>query len=378
MVHRSEKKKKKFPLYKTYRIHSELIIVAAFLIAVVLARIIIPRILIISLRKRLFDTPDARKVHKKPVSRLGGVSFFPAILFTVTFLIGICYMTGWVSLVDTGQHWVQILFMCTGLTLLYIVGITDDLIGVRYRQKFLVQLYINDFYGLFGIHAVSPFIGVPLTLVLVIFITNAINLIDGIDGLASGLSMVALSVFGTLAVIDDRWMSALLAFTTVGVLLPFFFYNVFGNADRGRKIFMGDTGSNLLGYVIAFLAIHYAMSGSGRGNGAYVIVIAWSVIFIPAYDALCVIISRWRKKKPLFSPDRSHIHHRLLDLGYGHKKVTTILLLLDVVIISMNVFLTKWANVNLIFLIDLLLGLSFYIFLDVRKKTVCSHLDTYK
>lgn len=143
-------------------------------------------------------------------------------------------MTGWVSLVDTGQHWVQILFMCTGLTLLYIVGIADDLIGVRYRQKFIVQLiaafmfplaglYINDFYGLFGIHAVSPFIGIPLTLVLVIFITNAINLIDGIDGLASGLSMVALSVFGTLAVIDDRWMSALLAFTTVGVLLPFFF-----------------------------------------------------------------------------------------------------------------------------------------------------------
>ena len=110
------------------------------------------------LRKRLFDTPDARKVHKKPVSRLGGVSFFPAILFTVTFLIGICYMTGWVSLVDTGQHWVQILFMCTGLTLLYIVGIADDLIGVRYRQKFIVQLiaafmfplaglYINDFTG---------------------------------------------------------------------------------------------------------------------------------------------------------------------------------------------------------------------------------------
>lgn len=210
------------------------VVFCGFLIAVVLARIIIPRILIISLRKRLFDTPDARKVHKRPVSRLGGVSFFPVILFTGTFLIGICYMTRWVSLVDIARHWVQILFMCTGLTLLFIVGIADDLIGVRYRQKFLVQLiaasmfplaglYINDFYGLFGIHAVSPFIGVPLTLVLVIFITNAINLIDGIDGLASGLSMVALSVFGTLAVIDDRWMSALLAFTTVGVLLPFFF-----------------------------------------------------------------------------------------------------------------------------------------------------------
>lgn len=198
-----------------------------------LSRVIIPRILIILLRKRLFDVPDVRKVHKKPVSRLGGVSFFLVILFTVTFLIVICYMKGWGSLVDTDQHWVQVLFMCTGLTLLFIVGIADDLMGVRYRQKFLVQLvaalmfplvglYISDFYGLFGIHAVSAFIGIPFTLVLVIFITNAINLIDGIDGLASGLSMVALSVFGTLAVIDDRWMSALLAFATVGVLLPFF------------------------------------------------------------------------------------------------------------------------------------------------------------
>lgn len=247
------------------------LIFLGFLIAVALARIIIPRILIISLRKRLFDTPDARKVHKKPVSRLGGVSFFPAVLFTVTFLIGVCDMTGWVPLVNVSRYWAQALLLCSGLTLLFIVGIADDLIGVRYRQKFLVQLvaaamfplaglYINDFYGLLGIHYVSSFIGVPLTLLLVVFITNAVNLIDGIDGLASGLSMVALSVFGTLAVIDGRWMSALLAFATVGVLLPFFFYNVFGNADRGRKIFMGDTGSLTLGYILSFLAVQYTMN----------------------------------------------------------------------------------------------------------------------
>ncbi len=99
------------------------VVFCGFLIAVVLARIIIPRILIISLRKRLFDTPDARKVHKRPVSRLGGVSFFPVILFTGTFLIGICYMTRWVSLVDIARHWVQILFMCTGLTLLFLWAI---------------------------------------------------------------------------------------------------------------------------------------------------------------------------------------------------------------------------------------------------------------
>ena len=116
-------------------------IFSGFLTAVILARIIIPRILIISLRKRLFDTPDIRKVHKKPVSRLGGVSFFPAILFTVTFLIGVCDKTAWIPLVDIARHWIQILFLSSGLTLLFIIGIADDLIGVRYRQKWHYKIF---------------------------------------------------------------------------------------------------------------------------------------------------------------------------------------------------------------------------------------------
>ena len=341
-----------------------IVVFCGFFIAVALARIIIPRILIISLRKRLFDTPDARKVHKKPVSRLGGVSFFPAILFTVTFLIGICYMTGWVSLVDTGQHWVQILFMCTGLTLLYIVGIADDLIGVRYRQKFIVQLiaafmfplaglYINDFYGLFGIHAVSPFIGIPLTLVLVIFITNAINLIDGIDGLASGLSMVALSVFGTLAVIDDRWMSALLAFTTVGVLLSFFFYNVFGNADRGRKIFMGDTGSLTLGYILSFLAVQYTMNTYEAGiNYEGAILISFSVLLVPCLDVVRVVLGRVRRGKDPFMPDKTHIHHKFLAMGFTPRKAMISILCISFLFCASNVFLVSYLNNTVLFLCD--------------------------
>ena len=311
-----------------------IVVFCGFFIAVALARIIIPRILIISLRKRLFDTPDARKVHKKPVSRLGGVSFFPAILFTVTFLIGICYMTGWVSLVDTGQHWVQILFMCTGLTLLYIVGIADDLIGVRYRQKFIVQLiaafmfplaglYINDFYGLFGIHAVSPFIGIPLTLVLVIFITNAINLIDGIDGLASGLSMVALSVFGTLAVIDDRWMSALLAFTTVGVLLPF------------------------------FLAVQYTMNTYEAGiNYEGAILISFSVLLVPCLDVVRVVLGRVRRGKDPFMPDKTHIHHKFLAMGFTPRKAMISILCISFLFCASNVFLVSYLNNTVLFLCD--------------------------
>ncbi len=317
-------------------------IFSGFLTAVILARIIIPRILIISLRKRLFDTPDIRKVHKKPVSRLGGVSFFPAILFTVTFLIGVCDKTAWIPLVDIARHWIQILFLSSGLTLLFIIGIADDLIGVRYRQKFLVQLlaammlplsglYINDFYGLLGIHEISSFIGVPITLLLVVFITNAINLIDGIDGLASGLSMVALSVFGFLAVFNERWMSALLALTTVGVLLPFFFYNVFGNADRGRKIFMGDTGSLTLGYILSFLTVQYTMNTYEDG---------------------------------IVMPDKTHIHHKFLAMGFTPRKAMISILCISFFFCLINIILVSYIDNTILFLCDVAVWTLMNLYMD--------------
>ena len=182
------------------------IIISAFVSAVILGRIIIPNILIISLRKRLFDVPDERKVHKRPIPRLGGVTFFPVILFSLCVFTAVRLMTGHgPAETSTTDLVCEFLFLTGGLTLLYIVGIADDLIGVRYRKKFLVQiisaamfplsgLYINNFYGLFGIYLIPAEVGIPLTMLLVVFITNAINLIDGIDGLASGLSMVALLV----------------------------------------------------------------------------------------------------------------------------------------------------------------------------------------
>ena len=352
------------------------LIFLGFLIAVALARIIIPRILIISLRKRLFDTPDARKVHKKPVSRLGGVSFFPAVLFTVTFLIGVCDMTGWVPLVNVSRYWAQALLLCSGLTLLFIVGIADDLIGVRYRQKFLVQLvaaamfplaglYINDFYGLLGIHYVSSFIGVPLTLLLVVFITNAVNLIDGIDGLASGLSMVALSVFGTLAVIDGRWMSALLAFATVGVLLPFFFYNVFGNADRGRKIFMGDTGSLTLGYILSFLAVQYTMNTYEAGiNYEGAMLIAFSVLPVPCLDLVRWVLGRARRGRAPFMPDKTHIHHKFLAMGFTPRRAMISILCISLLLCLANMALVSYLDNTLLLLCDVVVWTVMNLYMD--------------
>lgn len=311
-----------------------LIIAAGFITAILLGRIIIPNILIISLRKRLFDVPDARKVHKRPIPRLGGVTFFPVIVFTVCTYTAARLLTGQISLGELSLNMIsELLFLVAGLTLLYIVGIADDMIGVRYRKKFVVQilsaalfpladLYINNFYGLFGIYEVPTFIGIPLTMLLVVFITNAINLIDGIDGLASGLSMVALSVFGVLFIYHQEWILSLLAFACVGVIIPFFAYNVFGNADRGRKIFMGDTGSLTLGYILSFFVIQYCMY---RGDMPWAaagspILTAFSVLMVPCLDVIRVVLKRARQRKGLFLPDRNHIHHKFLDMGFTPRK----------------------------------------------------------
>lgn len=209
-------------------------IVLAFVISVFVARLIIPRILIISLRKKLFDIPDARKIHKRAIPRLGGVSFFPTILFSCCLVLAFRSLAGYnISDLQVSYVLPECLFLICGMTLLYLTGIADDLIGVRYRQKFVVQilcacflpisgLWINDLYGLFGVHVISAWVGIPFTVLTIVFITNAVNLIDGIDGLASGLSSVALLVFGVLFIEKGLWMYSIIAFSTFGVLVPFF------------------------------------------------------------------------------------------------------------------------------------------------------------
>ena len=359
-----------------------LVIVAAFATAALLGRIIIPNILLVSFRKRLFDTPDSRKIHHNLVPRLGGVSFFPVVLFCVCLFIALRILMGVeVSVLFPCSVSVELLLFASGLTLLYIVGVADDLVGVRYRKKFLVQLlaalmlplsglYINNLYGLFGIYEVTPYIGIPITLLLVVFITNAINRIDGIAGWATGLSMVALAVFGILFVYDGLWVYGLVAFVTIGVLIPFFSYNVFGKAERGRKIFMGDTGSLMLGYLLSLLTVKYCMY---TGNvpldmlGSPVLV-AFSVLMIPSLDVVRVVLGRVRNGKDPFLPDKTHIHHKFLAMGVTPRMAMVCILLMSACFCVLNLFLVGWMNNTLLFLLDVLLWTGMNEWLNVRIK----------
>ena len=362
-----------------------LLLIAGVAIAAYMGRRIIPKILIISMRKRLFDVPDERKVHKRPVPRLGGVTFFPVILFVI------CILTMYRVIVDqlpnpnfTPANTTEMLSLFAGLTLLYIIGIGDDLVGIRYRNKFKIQilasalfpiagLYINNFYGLLGIHELTPFIGIPLTMLLVIFITNAINLIDGIDGLASSICIVALSTFGFLFIQEQLWLYAQVAFICVGVLIPFFIYNLFGNADRGRKIFMGDTGSLTLGYIISFLVIKHCMyvgDDSFHTEGAP-IVIAFSILLVPCLDVIRVVLGRIRRHKNPFLPDKTHIHHKFMAMGFTPHMSLVLIQCISVSLIILSMLLTHYqVDVNVVFFLDVAIwtGLNIWFTKVISKK----------
>ena len=339
--------------------------VVGFLMAVVLGQIIIPRILVISHRKRLFDQPDSRKVHHRPISRLGGVTFFPVILI-VMCTIGLLQFYEMENI--TSSVISESLCLVAGLMLLYMIGVCDDLIGVRYRRKFEVQilaaaflpfagLSIQNLGGLFGWYEISPLVGVPLTMLLTVFLINAINLIDGIDGLASGLCMVAIILFGVSFAWHGSWMYALLAFASVGVLVPFFFYNVFGNANRGHKIFMGDTGSLTLGFILSVMVVKYVsvmVQESSRLDGAPV-VMAFSVLLVPSLDVCRVVLNRFRRRVHPFKPDKSHIHHKFLNMGFTPRRSMILIQLMAVAFIVLTLVLLRIGLLApVVFILDIL------------------------
>ena len=337
-----------------------------FLFAVSLGMVIIPRILVISHKKRLYDVPDARKVHTMPVPRLGGLSFFPVILMSMFLVIGFRLYFWDVNVSGLSFNMLyEYLFLFVGMTLLYLVGVCDDLVGVGYRYKFAVQIaaafllvlsgnWFDSFGGLFGIYSVP--VWVPFTVFIVVYITNAINLIDGIDGLASGLCCIALSVLSVIFFLRGQYVYALLAVCTLGILMPFWCYNVFGNANRGHKLFMGDAGSLTLGYVISFLIIHMSVTNevSPTLSNPYM-VIAFSTVLVPLLDVIRVVLHRLREHKNPFLPDKNHFHHKLLRTGMRVRMVMVTILGIALSFIGLNAWLAWWMNITFLLAINLIL-----------------------
>lgn len=342
-----------------------IIIFIPFLLAIVMGNIIIPYIILITYKKRLFDPIDSRKLHKHITPRLGGVAFVPVQCCLFALTVVFVYKVNFIDLhIVTSQVFPMFIMLLCGLVMLFLVGIADDLIGIGYKFKFVVQvlvacflplsgLWINDFYGFLWIHAVSPWIGIPLTVFIVVLIVNAINLVDGLNGLCSGIVGVASLVLGILFMYYQAWIHALFAFITLGVLLSFFYFNVFGASKKRRRIFMGDTGSMTLGYSVAFLAVSFAMNNASLkpySEGA--IMVAASVLIVPVFDVLRVMIVRFMAGESLFKADRNHLHHKLLRSGFTHTGSMLMLLGLSLFFCIINIVMVRYFSVSIVVLID--------------------------
>lgn len=364
----------------TYTIHmfwNELYVLCSFLLAVVLGAGILPRILYVSHKKKLFDIPNERSVHDKPIPRLGGLSFFPVVIIVCGLSIGIRYLLGLSISTSIAplDMLCKYLMLVVGMTILYLIGIVDDLTGVSYKPKFVAQFlaasllaisgtWLNSLNGFCGITDIPAWIGMPLTVFLVIYITNAINLIDGVDGLASGLCIIALIALITVNLYHKQYYLALLGAATMGVLIPFWIYNVFGNAKRGHKIFMGDTGSLTLGLILSFIVINMSRDETTMGNDTnHTMAIAFATLIVPLFDVVRVVCRRLANGKNPFLPDKNHFHHKLLRTGMRPRWVMITILLFSGFFIVLNTLLTLHLNITWTLVIDIVVWLAFHAFI---------------
>lgn len=313
-------------------------IIIPFFTALLLVGWIHPRLVKIALLKNIVDNPDARKLQRTPVPVLGGV----AVFFGVVIAIG-CMS----SVVDCSGLPVVIMAM---MAMLY-TGTMDDILSLSPGLRFVIEIVvvlllifvggycIDDFHGLWNIGRFSYWYAVPLTVVAAVGIINAINLVDGVNGLSSGYCIMACLIFGTLFFLAGEAPMTILAAVSVGALIPFFLHNVFGKTS---KMFIGDGGTLVMGVVMSVFVI--AILQNGSRVAAYVnpnvglVPFTLAVLSVPVFDTLRVMSTRILKGTSPFRPDKTHLQHMFIDLGCSH--VATTLAILGV---NMFVVLCWWA-----------------------------------
>lgn len=336
-----------------------------FAISVLIAGILIPKIILIAFRRNLFDEIDERKIHRGVVPRLGGIAFFPAFLFSLTLVVALNLRLGSAPMIDAiGGAFVPIYFEICAIILLYLVGIADDLIGVRYMAKFVVQIvcaillacsgmYIDNLYGILWLNELPDVLAWLFSILVTVYVVNAINLIDGIDGLASGLSSIALIFYAVVFFNGGEFIYSLLAVASAGTLFPFFYYNVFGDVTKQKKIFMGNTGALTTGMVLVFCAIAVMCAKPDFLTVDYnPAIVALSPLIVPCFDVFRVYFHRVKKGRNPFLPDKCHIHHKILALGMNQAAALLTILGVSIAFIGINVLVSPFTNPTIIFIGD--------------------------
>lgn len=338
---------------------------AVFIGSFLLTYLTIPKIIRIVEYKRLMDNPNNRSSHIAKTPTLGGVSFFYTIIFVLFFIHGRDSLD-------------EAIYIIPGLTILFMIGLKDDLIVISPGAKLIAQVFavafilvnpsftIHSFNGFLNIFEIPYYLYLAIAGFIMITIINSYNLIDGIDGLASIVGIVILMIYTTIFYTTGEHFFALLSISLNACLLAFFGFNI----SSERKIFMGDTGSLIVGYVISILTLKFlALTPDAYVGLPFLLenapLIAISILIVPLFDTARVFTIRIANKRGPFSPDRNHTHHVLIDFwGLSHKQASFIIGCFNLVFVVLFIVLgSKAENLGMvIFLISVVIILGYVFF----------------
>lgn len=331
--------------------------------------------------KNIVDNPEARKLQRVPVPVLGGV----AIFFGMT-----------VSLVCSGLMFnASTLFTIMGAMIIMLyIGTIDDILSLSPYLRFVIEIIViltliycnnyslNDFHGLWGIGNIPQWVAVPLTVFACVGIINAINLIDGVNGLSSGYCICTCAIFAGMFIWADDMEAASLAMISAGALIPFFCHNVFGEKT---KMFIGDGGALLMGTIISTFVIGALNTNSPLaakvGPDFGMIPFTLAILAIPIFDTLRVMTARIVRGKSPFRPDKTHLHHLFLDLGFSHIGTTFTEILSNLLIVlvwwlSYKAGMSIDCQLYIVIALGLLVTFGFYKFarIQIQKDSKIYHM----
>ena len=287
-----------------------------YLFSILLSVIITPVVIYLGRKFALVDATGIRKVHSHPIPRIGGVAI---VLSALTLILAMLFLNNGVGLAFRNVR-LQVIALLAASVVMFITGLFDDIIGLRARIKLLVQLLAAVVLCSCGIRICSFTLGDwhtfefgllswPITIFWIVGITNAVNLIDGLDGLAAGISAIACGVIAILAIHSGQVVMGVIMLALLGSLTGFLFFNF-----NPAKIFMGDCGSLFLGFMLAGASVACASKSTTIvGLGLPVLALG-----VPIFDTLFSMLRRVLERRSLFAPDSKHIHHRLMDLSLIH------------------------------------------------------------
>jgi UDP-GlcNAc:undecaprenyl-phosphate/decaprenyl-phosphate GlcNAc-1-phosphate transferase len=344
-------------------------------VAFIITFLAIPVLLQIAELKNLYDIPDDRKIHARPVASLGGVGIFAGFL-----LASLLSISGYTN--------PEFQYFFAAALVIFFLGLKDDLIVLSAFKKIIGQIIaasilihlggikLTSMHGLFGFYEVPEAFSMALSYLTIIVVINSFNLIDGVDGLAGTLGLLTTMVFGFYFFIAGQMAYALLAFSMCGSLFAFLIFN-----HHPAKIFMGDSGSLMIGLVNAILVIKFiniADSPSSVFPLTSPVALAFAVLMVPLLDTLRVFSIRIFTGRSPFTPDRNHVHHLLLNKGLNHSAVTFSCFFINIFFIVLAYYCKSWGS-NYVLLIMLsisfaCLGLLFY-HKPRTRMVVAKHLD---